>query len=78
MSDDKLFAMDNCFVCGQVFSFDPETVISVWVDPVTNRPPDVNVFGEQITPDPAAVERAVRRPICFGDVIRLRRAGKDI
>lgn len=76
--DAKLFAIGPCFICGQQFTFDPETVQSVWVDPQTNRPPDVNSLGEHITPDPAAVERAVRLPICPNDVARLRQAGKDI
>lgn len=47
-------AIGPCFVCGEPFSFDPDTVDSVPIDPVTQLPPDLG--GRQ--------ERAVKRPIC--------------
>jgi hypothetical protein len=43
-----------CFMCGQPFSFDPDQVTSVPIDPVTGLPPDL---GGQ-------AGRAVRQPIC--------------
>ena len=58
-----LTAMAPCFIHAGIFSFDPDRVTSVLIDPVTNAPPDVN-------PDPATPEvtvrvaRSVRRPIC--------------
>lgn len=80
MSDyiERMIGTAPCFICGQPFTFDVETVVSVWIDPQTNRPPDVNVFNERITPDPAAVERAVQRPICPEDVQTLRERGLKI
>ncbi len=61
---EHMLAFAPCFTDGQVFGFNPETVISVPIDPQTNRPPDVDEHGGHITPDPAAVARAVRMPIC--------------
>lgn len=46
-------AFAPCFMCKEPFFFDPETVISVPIDPVTGLPPDLGG-------DPA---RAVKQPI---------------
>lgn len=50
----QAFALGPCLVCGQPFTFDPETVPSVPIDPVTGLPPDLGG-------DPA---RARRQPLC--------------
>lgn len=59
-----LIAMGPCWACKTVFAFSPVTVISVPIDPQTGLPPDVAPDGSNITPDPAAVARAVRQPLC--------------
>lgn len=48
-------AIGPCFACGVTFSFDPDTVPAIPVDPVTLMPPDIGGT------DPA---RAVNRPLC--------------
>lgn len=65
-------AMAPCYACGQLFGFNPHTVVSVPIDPVTGLPPDVAADGTNITPDPEAVSRAVSRPL---DNACARRAG---
>lgn len=64
-------ALAACFACGETFGFNPHTVISVPIDPETNRPPDVGPEGQNVTPDPAALARAVRMPLCHGCVRRV-------
>lgn len=61
MSDlgDKVIALAPCFTCGNGFDFNPETVPTIMIDPVTNKPPDANGL-----PDPEAVKRAKPEPIC--------------
>jgi hypothetical protein len=67
-------AMAPCFIHGGVFGFDPEAVCSVLVDPETGRPPDVGPDGQAITPDPEAVQRSVRKPVCDDCMERANRA----
>jgi hypothetical protein len=64
MSEGWVIAQAHCYGCGQMFSFDPDRVASVWVDPVTRRPPDVDEHGHRQPVDRAALDRAVRAPIC--------------
>ncbi|MGH3540779.1 MAG: hypothetical protein ACRDTO_00140 [Mycobacterium sp.] len=47
-------AIAPCFACGNPFAFNPDTVPSCPVDPLTGLPPDLG--GDQY--------RAVRQPIC--------------
>lgn len=49
-----VYALGPCGACKNPFSFDPDTVPSVPVDPETGLPPDMGG-------DPA---RAIRMPIC--------------
>jgi hypothetical protein len=55
MTEHRLVALGRCFTCGQPFSFDPDTVPSVLIDPTTNLPPDIGHT------DPAD---AVKQPVC--------------
>lgn len=69
MSDERsLSALGPCYVHGGIFEFDPDRVLSVMVDPVTNRPPDVDAEGNTIELSMedfrAAVDRAVKKPVC--------------
>ena len=45
-----------CWACKRRFVFDPRTVTSLWVDPVTQLPPDLG--GDRA--------RARREPLCSG------------
>jgi len=56
-------AVGPCFTCRQLFTFAPDLVPSVPIDPVTGCPPDIN-------PEPGGYERAVRQPICSDCVAR--------
>jgi hypothetical protein len=47
-------AIAPCWMCKVPFSFHPDLVTSVLIDPVTGRPPDLGG-------DP---DRAVREPLC--------------
>ncbi|MGH3783119.1 MAG: hypothetical protein ACRDRO_21475 [Pseudonocardiaceae bacterium] len=49
-----MLAIGPCFSCEQPFAFDPDTIQSVPIDPVTGLPPDLGG-------DPA---RARNEPIC--------------
>jgi hypothetical protein len=50
-------AFGPCYACGNNFDYNPDTVPSVFVDPQTRKPPDVD-------PEPGGFERAYREPIC--------------
>jgi hypothetical protein len=52
-----VFAFAHCWSCGFGFTFDPDLVPSIPIDPRTNQPPDVE-------PVDGGYERAVKRPIC--------------
>lgn len=54
MSDGYMAVYGDCFACHQPFMFDPDTVPSVPIDPVTGTTPELGG-------DPA---RAVRQPVC--------------
>jgi hypothetical protein len=69
-----MVAVGPCFVHGGVFRYDPERVPTVLIDPDTGRPPDVGADAQPVTPDPAAVARAVARPYCPGCAVKLNAA----
>jgi hypothetical protein len=54
----EVFAIGPCWLCKQPFSFDPETVPVVYVDPQTGLPPADN--------DDVAILRSRRRQLCYG------------
>lgn len=58
------FATSSCYVCGRLFTFDPDLVPSVPVDPHDWLPLDVDGYGKQKPVDPAALKRSVKLPIC--------------
>jgi hypothetical protein len=57
-------AMGECYVHGGRFMFDPERVPVVLIDPVTNRPPDVDEHGNRRGFTSEELERTVKRPYC--------------
>lgn len=58
------FALGRCHLCKELFEFNPHTVVSLSIDPQTNRPPDVDQDGKQIVPDPEALARMRRAEVC--------------
>ena len=66
-----MFAYGPCWSCGRMFTFNPDRVPSIQIDPVTQRPTDLGG-------DPA---RARREPICADCVERAnaerRRDGRE-
>jgi hypothetical protein len=73
MDEGKLVGMDVCYLHGQMFRFDPHTVVTVLVDPQTGWPPDVDENNQPCTPDSEAIKRAVKRPVCDACVERVNR-----
>lgn len=71
MSEGTYVGLDTCFIHGGLFEFDPDSVVTVWIDPETGRPPDVDADGGTIAADPLAVERCVQRPICGPCIARV-------
>lgn len=59
-----MIALGTCWIHKQVFEFDPDTVITVLIDPQTGRPPDVDADGNPCRPEPGAVQRSVQQVIC--------------
>jgi hypothetical protein len=57
-------ALSECWVHKGIFEFDPDTVLTILIDPRTRLPTDVDADGNKITQDPAAIERSVQQPIC--------------
>lgn len=68
MSDPVVIATGPCYIHGGLFSFDPVRVQTVWIDPVTGRPPDVDEDGAKLPDDDpvvvAGMGRAVQRFLC--------------
>ena len=60
----QALATGTCYMHDGLFTFDPDTVPSVLIDPQTDRPPDIDEHGRPVEPDPAAIMRSVRQPIC--------------
>lgn len=52
--EEHMFGYGECWSCKQPFTFDPHTVPSIPIDPVTNRPADLG----------GVAERCVRQPVC--------------
>jgi hypothetical protein len=71
------FASGRCLLCERVFTFDPMRVPSVFVDPVSKRPPDVNEDGTHRTPSDEELARAVRLPLCPDCVVVVNFARKS-
>lgn len=61
-------ALGPCFMCGVPFWFDPETVTSVRIDPVTGLAPDLGG-------DPERARREPLCPPCCRAANRIRRPG---
>jgi hypothetical protein len=62
-----------CWTCGKTSMACPNCVVGLPIDPETNLPPDTEWTGDgyrKITPDPAAVRRAVKQPLCDECAIR--------
>jgi hypothetical protein len=56
-----------CWTCKKATMACPNCVMGLPIDPETNLPPDVEWDGtgyRKITPDPDAVRRAVKHPVC--------------
>lgn len=66
-------AMGVCYGHKGRFSFNPDTVVVVMIDPVTGFPPDVAPDGSNIIPTEEARARAVTRPLCDRCVQRVNR-----
>ncbi|MCI0689214.1 MAG: hypothetical protein L0Y54_18575 [Sporichthyaceae bacterium] len=56
--------MSACIGCRTVFMYDPDRVPSIPIDPATGLPPDLNPDGTTRQPDPQAVARMTREPVC--------------
>lgn len=54
MSEGYVLGFGTCWSCGVGFTFNPETVPSLPIDPATDRPPDLG--GDEAN--------AIARPIC--------------
>ena len=71
-------AILECANCGARFTACPQCVCAVRIDPQTGFPPDVRVIdGKAVhnpSPDPEAVQRSEKRPVCDNCV--RRRNGK--
>ena len=57
----------QCRTCGKASVACPNCVVGLPIDPETNLPPDVirteNGY-RKVEPDPEAVRRAIKQPIC--------------
>lgn len=66
-ADDHLLAYGPCWACGRLFTFHPDLVPSIPIDPGTNRPADLGG-------DPANVTRQPVCENCIGRANENRRA----
>ena len=64
MSEGFMIATGRCHLHGDLFEFDPDTVITVWIDPATGRPPDVDENGDKIDPGPDFKDYCVQVAYC--------------
>jgi hypothetical protein len=65
MTNAALIGYGPCFLCGRPFTFNPNWVPSVPIDPLTGQPPDVDTHADGLE---AATARAVKHPLCAGCV----------
>jgi hypothetical protein len=65
MSQDPpvMIAMAPCHLHGGIFSFDPDRVQSLLIDPATGRPPDVDEDNQRMDRDAPGVEEAFARSV---------------
>ena len=70
-----MLAYGHCYTCGRGFTFDPDLVPSVPIDPYTNKPLDVDP-----SPDGLAVARAraVKQPVCDECVRRINENRREM
>jgi hypothetical protein len=73
MTDPLVLGIGTCYLHNGPITFDPESITTVWIDPQTNLPPDVDANAKPITPDPEAMDRLVQRPICDPCVAKVNR-----
>lgn len=84
MNDEpRIIAFGRCWACGHTFTFDPDLVPSVPIDPATNRPSDISETGVPLANgewQPTGNE--VKQPICEACVRRAnenrRAAGRPL
>lgn len=63
----ELTLVFTCYMCGELAAACPECVVVVQVDPVTELPTDRAIVDRRVVvviPDPEAVARSHRRPVC--------------
>lgn len=72
MMSGKMIALAPCWVHKGLFEFDPDTVPSVLIDPVTQLPPDLGGDPERARREPVC-------PVCVAQLNPLRAAaGKEL
>jgi hypothetical protein len=63
-----MIAYGPCYIHGGIFGFDPDRVVTVLIDPHTNRPPDVTAAGQLVPADdpglPERMARSSKRLLC--------------
>jgi hypothetical protein len=64
---DHVVAFGRCWICRRTFSFHPERVTSVLIDPLSGKPPDLGG-------DPG---RARREPVCPSCCVRVNIERRD-
>jgi hypothetical protein len=61
---DEILAIGPCVACENPFSFNPDNVPIVSIDPATGMPPDVDPVTWEPLPQPRKVAETARMPIC--------------
>jgi hypothetical protein len=72
MADDEITTIGGCYVCKRTFSFVPESVTVVSIDPETGLPPGMTVLGTLREPTQEASARAVEKVVCPDCVSRAK------
>ena len=64
MNEGRLLAFGPCWSCGHLFTFDPDLVPSIPIDPDTNWALDLDRHGQPTTYTAADYLRSVKQPVC--------------
>ncbi|MFC4118469.1 hypothetical protein [Nonomuraea zeae] len=78
MTGEPATTTGRCYACKSTFSFDPQKVETMLVDPETNRPPGITALGTLRPALPDAVARSIDEPICPECIEKARRITKTL
>lgn len=63
----QVMVLGDCWSCGAPVMECPDCVVTVWIDPVTNRPRDTEIVDGRaihVEPSPEVIARSTQQMLC--------------